>query len=428
MFKKLVLEGTDGIGKTTFANILGWIGFEVFDRDKNVSQHVQLDNVDIEKVANYIQNNKDKLFVFVIYKDEEVKEQIQKFLDRRKDKDQYDKYFDKYNKQYVKLAEKLQHLDNVLVIERKGRYTLFEVIRDIILGAVKDYPLTDDNITLEGESKIYRRIPGLKLAFATLKPTVYSFTFKRYGVVKGTDVVRNKIWEIIGTHLNRLYSAFKFSDYNFIIRNLNYYAAKIQSFKNDNDIFITNYIARINDNTSLVLFEDEIPPIEVVYKEYWVGTFKHRLKYPERYKTRSGKIIKVGDKLPYPVIRFDWRNPIERDPQTGEMRDWGDECIPDDLADLYIDVRNAKTTVKFVSFILKHMFWGIGLELVDLCYFMNYNGDRIHSEITPDGMRLKLLNDRSDYDKDLWRKGLPKDVLVKRWTQVLEKLESEYSK
>jgi len=131
--------------------------------------------------------------------------------------------------------------------------------------------------------------------------------------------------------------------------------------------------------------------------------------------------------LPYPVIRFDWRNPIERNPETGEMFDYGDECIPDDLADLYIDVNDAKITANFVTFILKLMFWDIGLELVDVCYFMNYNGNRIHSEITPDGMRLKLVDDNSDYDKDLWRKGLPKEVLVKRWSQVLDKLKTKYS-
>jgi len=37
MFKKVVLEGTDGIGKTTISKTLRWLGFEVFDRDKNIS-------------------------------------------------------------------------------------------------------------------------------------------------------------------------------------------------------------------------------------------------------------------------------------------------------------------------------------------------------------------------------------------------------
>jgi len=417
-FDRIVLEGTDKIGKTTIVENLKYLGFDVSDRSINISKNVKLPhnltNENIENIKNEIINNSITLYVFIVYKDNKVAEQIKGIIDKS---DKYDKDFDKYNQSYLKIVEKLNDFDNVLILERKVDTTPYELVVEIIKKYLEDLKIEELPITIEGESKIYRKVYNLNIAVATLKPSVYSFTFKRYSIVEGTDVARNGIWEIIGSKLNISYNRFKFHNENYIVRLLNYYANGLMKFKKD--IFVSNFLFKINDNTSLVVFENQIPNIEVVWKRKHVGTPKHKLIGVEKFKTRYGKVIKPEGLYPNPVIRFDWRNPVEHDEKTGELIDKGDEAIADEFADFYIDTQHSKILTNYVSWWLFHYFDSYGLELVDLCYFQNENADRIHSEITPDGMRLKLKDEHKDMDKDLWRKGADKSVLKDRWMELL---------
>jgi len=416
-YQNIIIEGTDLLGKSTIAKNLKTLNLPVKDRDENIYKNViiNISENELNQIKNHIEKNKNSLFVFLyITKDKKVIN----FLDNLPKEDDFDENYLAYNESYLKIIEQIKNFDNVLIIERTYEITPFEIVREIIKKFIEDIEYNNLPVTLEGESKIYRRIENYNIAFATLKPSVYSFTHKRYAMVKETDIARNGIWEIIGTRLNISYNRFLFKNENYPIRLLNYYGAELSKFKND--IFVSNYIMKIDKKTSLVVFLDEIPNIEVVWKRAHYGTMKHKLYGVENFKTRNGKVIAKEGYYPNPIVRFDWRNPILRD-ENGNMKDLGDECIADDFADFYIDTKHSKILTQFVSWWLFHFFEDYDLELIDLCYFQNENGDRIHSEISPDGMRLKLKAG-GDYDKDLWRKGASKDILAKKWLELLEKL------
>ena len=417
-YQRIVIEGTDLIGKSTLTKNLKFLNLPVRDRDENIYKNITLDikENEINQIKNHIKENKNILFVF-LYINPKNKRVIN-FLDNIPKENEYDENYLAYNESYMKTIEKIKNLSNVLVIERTFKITPYEIVREIIKKFIVGVDYNELPITIEGESKIYRRIKNYNIAFATLKPSVYSFTHKRYAMVGGTDIARNGIWEIIGTILNISYNKFIFKNENYPVRILNYYGSELSKFKDD--IFVSNYIVKIDKRTSLVVFLDEIPNIEVVWKRAHYGTMKHRLYRVENFKTRNGKIIEKEGYYPDPIVRFNWRNPILRD-KNGNMKDLGDECIADDFADFYIDTKHSKILTHYVGWWLFHFFENYDLELIDLCYFQNENGDRIHSEITPNGMRLKL-KDGSDYNKDLWRKGASKDVLAKRWLELLEKL------
>ena len=143
---------------------------------------------------------------------------------------------------------------------------------------------------------------------------------------------------------------------------------------------------------------------------------KHTLKGVDRHSTLSGAAQEYEKAFPADIIRFDWRNPL---PDK-------DECIPDEFAAFYIDKEAARDVARFTSRLLDHFLHEHGYELVDLCYFMNIEGNRIHSEITPDGMRIRKLLHGADatgaqgasYDKDLWRRGKDRDTIVRTWSEL----------
>jgi len=270
---------------------------------------------------------------------------------------------------------------------------------------------------IEGESKKF--FSWNNLALIELKPTMYSFTHNRYGVVEGTDSIRVLFWELFATRMNNYVSNYllgnKVSD---DLSNKN----TVQLLKNvvNQELltadypFISNYLGKISANKTdyaIVKFADSIPPLEIVWKNYLVGTTKHNLKLIDKYQTKDGQVIEYEGQLPLDIIRFDWRNPL---PDK-------DECIPDEFAEFYINTSTAREVARLASHLLNDILASKGYELVDLCYFMNYEGNRIHSEITPDGMRIKKKG--KSFDKDLWRQGKDKATIINVWTELYEDLQ-----
>ena len=68
----------------------------------------------------------------------------------------------------------------------------------------------------------------------------------------------------------------------------------------------------------------------------------------------------------------------------------------------------------------------VKLQLIDGCIMVDDEGT-IWSEINPDCMRVKSIEEKTDYDKDIWRQGgsSAKEKLMEKWN-LFNKMVSEY--
>ncbi len=225
-------------------------------------------------------------------------------------------------------------------------------------------------LLIEGESKVMRSAaPGL--AIVRLKPTLYSITANRAGVVEGTDILRLRISEILWRILSR---------------------GGIQTT-----------IRAVSERSYLTEYVNP-PPIEIIVKACQLGTPKHIYHGISERKTRRGGRLEPGA-IHEPYVRFDWRNPLP-------MRD---ECMPSWLADQFIDVKKAEATALKAFALLVAFMAERRLELLDICFMITEAGDTIYGEVSPDCMRVKSLGE--DLDKDLWRKGKDAETIVKQWAR-----------
>ncbi len=408
-FNLISLEGTAMIGKSTVAKDLIKIFPNVLDGDITVSSCV--DKVFSKAGAGKLQNNvtahKNTLFVIMVACECDVEDIIQPRLDRKPnwecDADHYD--YVKYNKSYIETAEHMNH-DNVLLVYVNEDTVPYDIVSKIATHVAEAAMISQETLgkpTITGESKLIHKVDGVNMSIIELVPTLYSFTHKRYDTVKDTDVLRNHFWELFSTTINRTYSKYKTTDCLFQNKYLN---SLLGSHKGDN-LYLSSYLGNITHRGktySVALWEDEIPPIEVVWKKAHYGTMKHNLKGVNQWPTRNGGApIENEGKYPRAFIRFDWRNPL---PDC-------DECICDEFAEFYVNTTHAKITARLVTHMLNLILEAKGYSLVDLCYFINEDGSCIFSEITPDGMRIQ--KNGNSFDKDLWRAGESKDNLVKIW-------------
>jgi phosphoribosylaminoimidazole-succinocarboxamide synthase len=221
----------------------------------------------------------------------------------------------------------------------------------------------------EGESKIIRRVDDAILAIR-LKPTVYSFTHQRYGEVPGTENLRLK--------------------------------ASIVLWQRLIDAGIPVPVVAASENCYLCK-EVDAPPIEVIVKSFYVGTPKHLYRGLPATRTRHASLIEVGSKHE-PYVRFDWRNPL---PDK-------DECLPLWLADQFIDTAKAEPLALKAFDVLSSFLASRGIEIQDICFFIDATGSCIFGEISPDCMRVKYQG--SDLDKDLWRNGKKAGDVLSRWS------------
>lgn len=154
--------------------------------------------------------------------------------------------------------------------------------------------LTDEEfeklpLIVEGESKIIRNA-GNGLCVIKFKPTVYSYTYNRAGVVENTDILRVKCSRIFLDVLR--------------VNGIKH------SFVRVGEKFILSEIVKA-------------PPIEIIVKAFHVGTPKYRYFAMSKYKVRNshpthaGFQIKDNGRYPIPFVRFDWRNPFKH-PETGK--------------------------------------------------------------------------------------------------------------
>jgi phosphoribosylaminoimidazole-succinocarboxamide synthase len=264
--------------------------------------------------------------------------------------------------------------------------------------------MTDfDNLPLvkEGESKIVRYLGGGEVAIK-LKPTVYSYTHNRSGVIPGSDTIRYECSRILTGVLFQHGVCHSYQQHRdgLIVSRLVY---EPQTFVppdiTDADLYSLPHFC----------------PIEVVVKTRHVGTPKHRYFGMGDTPTMYNTYIKSDEAYPHWITRFDWRNPNIG--ANGERL--CDEVLPEDLASQYILTTPARETATRAFSALSGFLRGRGLRLDDICFFISTQGDVVFSEITPDCMRV-VSADEGSLDKDVWRAGGSSPRLLEKWTRFLE--------
>jgi phosphoribosylaminoimidazole-succinocarboxamide synthase len=279
-------------------------------------------------------------------------------------------------------------------------------IDNLETGQFKELPLV-----IEGESKEVR-YAGEGQVVIRLKPTIYSYTHNRAGEIPGSEVVRLQTIQRLLPCLRQL--------------------GIVHTYQQVNDNWILSELVRQPDlyDGPLGFRPDDLdrsdfdrlpkaPPIEVIAKARHTGTSKHRYFNFSKYPTRSGEYIGCEEAYPEPIIRFDWRNPMNN-PDSGERL--ADEILPEPMAEWFIDTARAQVTAaKAFAGLSAHM-RERNMDLWDICFFISEDGEKMFGEISPDCMRIRGLVDQA-LDKDVWRAGGSSDEVLKKWQTMLSMLD-----
>lgn len=205
----------------------------------------------------------------------------------------------------------------------------------------------------EGNSRILKEDPNTQLLICKLKPTVFSLQKNGPVVVLGIDTLRTELNSLLCNHLHR-------------------HGVKTSTKETRNGLIFMDRC--------------DVPPIEVIVKGALVGSPKHIYKNIEKTPTRE-KTTLNGKHPPY--VRFDWRNPLPLE----------DLCMPQDLADYYIDTKQAAETALNAFKILNSLFKKHEFELIDICFFMNSEGNVICAEVSTDNCRLAYTGSDKTIEK-----------------------------
>lgn len=270
-------------------------------------------------------------------------------------------------------------------------------IANLTIKEFKKLPLV-----AEGESKEVRYCGGGEVIIR-LKPTIYSYTHNRAGIVSGTDTLRLRA---IAALLP-------------VLRD----AGARHSYIEVNDRWIRSRLVL----QPVTLHEPEpfrpadltpaeiaalpmAPPIEVVVKKVHGGTPKHRYYRFSNYPTRTDEYIEPERSYPQPIVRFDWRNPM----YDADGNRLADEVLPEPMADWFIDTSEARRTA-LTAFDALNTYLSIkGLDLWDICFFVTTDGKTLFGEVSPDGLRVRAV-DGSSLDKDVWRSGGSSTTVKDKW-------------
>lgn len=246
-------------------------------------------------------------------------------------------------------------------------------------------------LVTEGESKIIRDA-GDGLAVIKLKPTIYSFTSNRAGVIPGSELLRLRAVACFTKLLN--------------------------------EERIPNTYIDVSDKFILSYLVESPPPIEVIVKAFHTGTPKHQYYGMSGSRVRKGSLyhgtsIEDEGAYPTPIVRFDWRNPLTH-PTTGISL--SDEALCDDQAELFIDVRKAKRTALQAFQVLSEFLMDRDIVLYDICFFITEDGKTLFGEISQDCGRFRHF-DKDSLDKDVWRHGGSSSLVMNKWKRLLELIE-----
>ena len=199
----------------------------------------------------------------------------------------------------------------------------------------------------EGDSRILKETEDSNYLIGKLKPTIFSLEANGPIPLEGIDIPR--------TQLNQSFCSYLHSQ-----------GIKTSTVSTKGDL--------------ILMTKEKVAPIEVVVKSAHVGSPKHIYKNMDQFTTRSGpKILPGREHAPY--VRFDWRNPLPDE----------DLCMPEGLADYFVDTTQAKETVLRAYHALNNFLKAHDFNLVDICFFMNETGDTICAEISTDNTRIEYI-------------------------------------
>jgi len=401
------IDGNDGTGKTTLVDILRtrYPHYEFFDR--NIL--TKLTDVYPDKLENIPYG------VYIIL-DASIETCLARINAREKVRDKYDTYesISKYRNRYRRLAIRYQtyFISTEVPIDK-----VVDIVSRIVENRIDDefnrmYKLPNpDLITreqfeslptiIEGNSKIIKNFDS-RFNLIGYKPTVYSHTQQREGVVDGTDVERMMMTRDI------------------------LYLFDIDGIPHAYWYVGNHYV--LCEKIS----KEDIPPIEVVVKRCLVGSDKHRYYGLEKLTTRHGtSMITDREHNEYNKIyvRFDYRNP-NRHPDTGLPL--GDYPLADELADELINVEKARDLAKLTFISLMHHFTEMGIYFEDVCFMITTDGSKHYSEVSQDCGRYKKIDcydactavskheKQHDLDKDVWRRGGSHKDVIEKWHLMTE--------
>lgn len=271
--------------------------------------------------------------------------------------------------------------EDITIDLRATRFSMIEQVLRALSFEFEKLPLL-----VRGDSKEIRLLTP-RIALARLLPTVYSFTFNRYGVVPGTDEVRAR------------FSAEVF---------------RSMALEPTSVHLASAFLGMIETPMGPLLAEEVVPTcnLEVRVKRFHIGSPLHRYRYVDRHSRAFGvPPLERWERFAKPIVCFDWRHPLHDE----EGQRLADEPLPDDYAGLWIDdVAKAKTLARRAFEWIERRFAKVGLQLVDICFFIDRTASVIYGEISPDCMRVRSRGaaDAEALDKDHWRSGgEPEDVL-----------------
>jgi len=248
-------------------------------------------------------------------------------------------------------------------------------------------------LVVEGESKIVRHA-GNGMAVIRYKPTIYSFTSNRTGVVPGSEVLRLRASKVFCEVLAK--------------------AGIDHAYIDINDRFVLSELIH------------HPPPIEVVVKAYHSGTSKHRYHGMAGRPIRgshpfyAGKTFEADGGYPTPIVRFDWRNPMWHPEHKDKML--ADEVLGESQADWFIDTTQARKTALRVFKALSDFLAPRDVVVYDLCLFLSENGEIVFGEISQDCGRFRHF-DLGSLDKDVWRAGGSSEIVLEKWKTLLNIIE-----
>jgi phosphoribosylaminoimidazole-succinocarboxamide synthase len=270
-------------------------------------------------------------------------------------------------------------------------------------------------LVVEGESKEVRYAGNGKVVIR-FKPTIYSFTANRAGVIEGSDVLRLRASKIFLDVLKKsgIKHAYREVTDNWVLA----------------DLIIQPEVANTKPFRPTDLSPEEInllpvaPAIEVIVKRMHSGTSKHRYFGMSDYLVRESHQFYANMKLendgsyPEPIVRFDWRNPLLDD----KGNRLADEILPDTVADWFIDTKKARTTALQLYDVLSVFLSTKDIVCYDLCLFIAEDGETVFGEISQDCGRFRHF-DLGSLDKDVWRAGGSSEDVLQKWQLLLDMIQ-----
>lgn len=298
-------------------------------------------------------------------------------------------------------------------------------------------------LVIEGESKEVRYAGG-GLCVVRFKPTVYSFTANRCAVIPGSEAPRLRAMRALLPALRAAgveHAYLDVSDRWALSRLVLPHPAEFERYGLPR--FEPPDMARRQADAL-----PQAPPVEVVVKFFHGGTSAHRYVGMEGAGVRPGHPlfagwrVRKGEPYPLPVVRFDWRNPLmvcagscpAPTPYApgpggdtsapcpacgGSGRRVADEAMPEGLADLFLDVAEARRTALHAAAAVQDHMGARDVVCYDLCLFIASDGRTLFGEVGPDCGRFRH-RELGHLDKDVWRAGGSHADVLQKWALLAE--------